>query len=57
MIKFLQAGEGSEIKIDLDRKKGQIVITPFETSHENSGVDKAFSVYTAHVMEFVSPSF
>jgi putative addiction module antidote len=43
MIEFLQMREGSEIRVDLDREKDQIVITPSDSPMIAAGIDTTFA--------------
>ena len=50
MVEFLQMVEGSEIKVDLDREKGQIVIAPSDSPMSAAGID---TVFARQISEFI----
>lgn len=49
-IEFLQIEEGSEVDVELDREKRQIMIKPARPSLEEAGVDPDFA---SQVSEFI----
>ena len=55
-IDYLQMGEGSEVNVELDREKRQIVITPAQTSLAITGVDRDFALQVAEFIEQYRPA-
>ena len=50
-IEYLHMGEGSEVNVELDRAKRQIVITPSEAALEIAGVDPEFAHQVGEFIE------
>lgn len=55
-IEYLQINEGTEVNVDLDRRKRQIVITPAEPPLAIAGVDPAFAHQVAEFIEQYRPA-
>jgi len=50
-IEYLHMGAGSQVNVELDREKRQIVITPTEADLEIAGVDPEFAHQVAEFIE------
>jgi antitoxin MazE len=55
-IEYLQINEGSEVNVELDREKRQIVITPAEPSLVIAGIDPEFANQVAEFIEQYRPA-
>ncbi len=55
-IEYLHMGEGTEVNVELDREKRQIVITPSEPALTIVGVDPEFAHQVAEFIEQYRPA-
>lgn len=55
-IEYLQMEEGTEVNVELDREKRQIVITPAEPPLAIAGVDAEFAQQVADFIEQYHPA-
>jgi putative addiction module antidote len=55
-IEYLQMDEGTEVNVELDREKRQIVITPAEPPLAIAGVDPEFAHQVAEFIEQYRPA-
>ena len=55
-IEYLQMNAGSEVNVELDREKRQIVITPVTPPTAIAGVDSAFAHQVAEFIEQYRPA-
>jgi putative addiction module antidote len=55
-IEYLHMGEGTEVNVELDREKRQIVITPSESAPTIVGVDPEFAHQVAEFIERYRPA-
>jgi putative addiction module antidote len=55
-LEILGIGLGSNVSVDLDREKRQIVITPVEEPLAIAGVDKAYAQQVADFIEQYRPA-
>ena len=53
-LEYLGLAEGSDVSVELDRKRHQIIITPVETLA--TGVDEAFTRQVASFIEQYRPA-
>ncbi|NIN69631.1 MAG: AbrB/MazE/SpoVT family DNA-binding domain-containing protein [Anaerolineae bacterium] len=53
-LEVLNLGEGSEVSVELDRERGEIVITPL--GRELPGVDSEFARQVAEFIEQYRPA-
>ncbi len=56
VIEYLQIGEGSEVIVELDREKYQVVITPAQPPTAVVGVDPEFARQVADFIEQYRPA-
>jgi putative addiction module antidote len=55
-LEYLQISEGSEVNVELDRDKGQIVISPAEPHPIVAGVNQEFAHQVAEFIEQYRPA-
>jgi putative addiction module antidote len=55
-LDYLHLQEGSEVSVELDRERGQIVIRPLETSLAEVGVDEHFARQVEAFIEQYRPA-
>lgn len=55
-IEYLHLEEGTEVDVELDREKSQIVITPAEPPLTIAGVDPEFAHQVAEFIEQYRPA-
>ncbi len=55
-LEYLGLEEGTDVSVDLDREKRQIVITPIETPLATAGVDESFAHQVAEFIEQYRPA-
>jgi len=53
-LEFLNLGEGSEVSVELDKERGEIIITP--ASRALPGVDQEFGRQVAEFIEQYRPA-
>ena len=56
IIEYLDIGEGSEVNVELDREKRQIVIKPAEHPAAIAGLDPEFSQQISEFIEQYRPA-
>ena len=55
-IEYLHMGEGSQVNVELDRAKRQIVITPSEPGPTIAGIDPEFAHQVTEFIEQYRPA-
>jgi putative addiction module antidote len=55
-LELLGVSEGSDVSVDLDREKRQIVISPAEDSLAMAGVDEAFAQQVSEFIDQYRPA-
>jgi len=55
-IEYLHMREGTEVNVELDRDKRQIVITPSDPELISAGIDPEFSLQVAEFIEQYRPA-
>jgi antitoxin MazE len=55
-LELLGVSEGSEVSVDLDRQKKQVVISPVEEPLAVAGVDEAFAQQVAEFIDRYRPA-
>ncbi|HSF83702.1 MAG TPA: AbrB/MazE/SpoVT family DNA-binding domain-containing protein [Anaerolineales bacterium] len=55
-LELLGVAEGSDVSVDLDRKKRQIIISPVEEPLAAAGVDEAFAHQVSEFIEQYRPA-
>lgn len=55
-LELLDISEGSDVSVDLDRSKKQIVISPVEEPLAVAGIDKSFAQQVAEFIDRYRPA-